>query len=89
MRDEGKTKEQLIKELAEMRRRISELEASEAERRRVEEELKRNRIQSDQGSPPTRSRRIGADRISMAGGRNRVATSRKDGWFWVSARIIG
>ena len=32
MRGEDKTKEQLISELAEMRQRIAELEASEAER---------------------------------------------------------
>jgi PAS domain S-box-containing protein len=40
MKDEEKTKEQLIKELAEMRQRVAELEASEAERKRAEEALK-------------------------------------------------
>ena len=34
----GKTKEQLIKELVELRKRITELEASETERRRAEEQ---------------------------------------------------
>jgi PAS domain S-box-containing protein len=38
--DEEKTKEQLINELMELRRRIAELEASEPERKRVEEALK-------------------------------------------------
>jgi len=36
----GKTKEQLLNELAELRQRVAELEASEAERRRVEEALR-------------------------------------------------
>ena len=35
--DEDKTKEQLISELAEMRQRVAELEASERERKRMEE----------------------------------------------------
>jgi prefoldin subunit 5 len=39
MRDTDKTKEQLISELAEIRQRVAELEASETERQRVEEEL--------------------------------------------------
>ena len=37
MRDEPKTKEQLINELAELRQRIAELEAAETERKRAEE----------------------------------------------------
>ena len=40
MKDEDKTKEQLITELAEMRQRIAELEKSDVERKRVEESLK-------------------------------------------------
>jgi len=40
MKDENKTKAQLINELAELRQRIAELEASEAERKRAEEEIK-------------------------------------------------
>ena len=43
MKDEDKTKEQLIRELAEMRRRISELEASEVEHKRAEEQLSKHR----------------------------------------------
>jgi len=39
MRDEDKTKEQLISELDEMRRRIAKLEKGEAERKRVEHNL--------------------------------------------------
>jgi PAS domain S-box-containing protein len=42
MEDKEKSKEQLIEELAELRRRISELEAVEAERRRAEEALQRS-----------------------------------------------
>jgi len=38
MKDEDKTKEQLITELAELRQRITELEASETERKRAEAE---------------------------------------------------
>lgn len=38
--DEDKTKEQLINELAQMRQRVTELEASESERKQVEEALK-------------------------------------------------
>jgi PAS domain S-box-containing protein len=40
MKDEGKTKEQLINELAGLRRRITELESSEIERERAEEALR-------------------------------------------------
>jgi GAF domain-containing protein len=42
MKDEDKTREQLINELAELRQRIAELEASETERKRVEEALRRS-----------------------------------------------
>ena len=38
-RDEGKTKEQLISELKEMRERAIELEASETEHKQVQETL--------------------------------------------------
>lgn len=37
--DEGRTKDQLLNELVELRQRIAELEASETERKRAEEEL--------------------------------------------------
>jgi PAS domain S-box-containing protein len=40
MRDEGKTKEQLVRELAATRQRITELEAAETERKRVEQVLR-------------------------------------------------
>ncbi len=40
MKDEEKTKDQLINEIAELRQRIAELEASETERERTEEELR-------------------------------------------------
>jgi PAS domain S-box-containing protein len=44
MKDQDKAKEQVINELVELRQRITELEASEAERRRTEEEIRqRNR----------------------------------------------
>jgi len=52
MKDEDKTRDELINELAEMRQRITELEASETEHRRVEEALReseekyRNLVQS-------------------------------------------
>ena len=39
-RDEIRTKDQLLEELARMRRRLAELEVSESERRRVEEALR-------------------------------------------------
>jgi hypothetical protein len=39
MKDEDKTKEQLITELTELRRRIAELWASETERKQAEEAL--------------------------------------------------
>ncbi len=42
MKDEDKTKEQLMNELVELRRRIAELETTEAERKRVEDKLRRN-----------------------------------------------
>ena len=41
MQDEQKSREQLVQELAEMRRRVAELKASEAERKRAEEALLR------------------------------------------------
>jgi two-component system cell cycle sensor histidine kinase/response regulator CckA len=40
LKDEDKTKEQLIEELAEMRQRLVDLEASEAQRKRAEEALR-------------------------------------------------
>lgn len=40
MKDENKTKQQLIDELVEMRRRITELETSEAQRKQVGQELR-------------------------------------------------
>ena len=40
MKDEGKTKVQLIKELMELRQRVAELEASEAHLKNVEKELR-------------------------------------------------
>jgi PAS domain S-box-containing protein len=42
MKDENKTKEQLIKELAELQQRIAELEESETERKRAEEVLRQS-----------------------------------------------
>ncbi len=41
MKDEAKTKEQLIDELAEMRRLVGEIEASKAECKRTEEALQK------------------------------------------------
>jgi diguanylate cyclase (GGDEF)-like protein/PAS domain S-box-containing protein len=41
MKDEEKTKEQLINELVELRQRIAELEETEVERKRAEEELRK------------------------------------------------
>jgi PAS domain S-box-containing protein len=47
MKDEEKPKEQLIHELAELRQKIAELDASEAEHVRIEEEyLEKNRLQT-------------------------------------------
>ncbi|GAH51058.1 unnamed protein product, partial [marine sediment metagenome] len=43
-KDEGKTKEQLLNELEEMRQRIKELKASEVERKRVEERLRESEV---------------------------------------------
>ena len=40
MKDEHKTKEQLIKELVELRQRVAELEAADTERKRAEEALR-------------------------------------------------
>ena len=40
MKDEGKTKEQPVNELVEMRQRIAELEASEVGRKRAEEAMR-------------------------------------------------
>lgn len=48
MKDENKTKEQLMNELEELRHRITELEASETERKRAEEELKRERGRAEE-----------------------------------------
>ena len=42
MKDEGKTKEQLIDELAKMRQRIAELESSEIERKQAEKTLQKS-----------------------------------------------
>jgi PAS domain S-box-containing protein len=44
MKDDEKTKEQLIKELAELRRRIAELEELEIEHKRVQEKLEQYRF---------------------------------------------
>jgi rsbT co-antagonist protein RsbR len=43
VKNENKTKKQLLSELAELRRRVTELEAAEAERKRAEEELAQER----------------------------------------------
>jgi two-component system NtrC family sensor kinase len=43
MRNAGKTKRQLINEFVQIRRRIAELEASEAKRKRMEEEIRASR----------------------------------------------
>ena len=43
MKDKDKTQEQLITELTQLRQRIADLEASECERKQVEEALKRNK----------------------------------------------
>ena len=40
MEDQDKTKEQLVNDLLQMRRKIAELKVSEAERKRAEMELK-------------------------------------------------
>jgi PAS domain S-box-containing protein len=45
MKDEGKTKEQLVNELVELRQRVAELEAGDAERVRVEEKLRESERQ--------------------------------------------
>ncbi len=39
MKDERKTKKQLISEMAALRQQLSELEAAETERKRAEEEI--------------------------------------------------
>jgi len=44
MKDEDKTKEQLISELAQLRRQIAELEMSEAKRNQAEEEIRRGEV---------------------------------------------
>ncbi len=41
MKDKDKTKEQLIKELVDLRQRITELEAAETERKQVAEHIAR------------------------------------------------
>ena len=43
MKDERKTKAQLVDELVEMRQRVAELEAADTERKRAEEELRKHR----------------------------------------------
>jgi len=48
MKDEDKTREQLIHELAGMRQRIVELEKSETERQRAEEELQMKMLESEE-----------------------------------------
>ena len=45
MKDERKTKEQLINELVEMRQRVAELETSDTERKRAEEEIRQRTAQ--------------------------------------------
>lgn len=45
MKDENKTKGQLINELIELHQHIAELETSETERKRVEEELRKTNAQ--------------------------------------------
>jgi PAS domain S-box-containing protein len=44
MRDEDKTKEQVINELAELRRRVAELEAAQTEHKRTEEALRESEL---------------------------------------------
>ena len=47
MKDEGKTKEQLISELVKLRQRITELEAAETERKGAEEKMRQHTAQLD------------------------------------------
>jgi PAS domain S-box-containing protein len=54
MKDEHRTKEQLVKELVELRQRITELEASETERKRTEEALKESEERSRQAASSLR-----------------------------------
>jgi septal ring factor EnvC (AmiA/AmiB activator) len=42
MKDEGKTKEQLLKELKTLNERLAKLERAEIERKRTEDVIKRN-----------------------------------------------
>ena len=42
MNDQDKTKQQFVEELAELRRRVAELEGGESERKRAEEDLRRS-----------------------------------------------
>ncbi len=48
MKDEKKTKKQLLKELVELRQRIAELEVAETERKRAEEELHKKKAELEE-----------------------------------------
>ncbi len=48
MKDENKTKKQLLKELVELRQRIAELEVAETERKRAEEELHKKKAELEE-----------------------------------------
>jgi PAS domain-containing protein len=63
MKDEAKTKGQLIQELSELHQRVAELEKSEAERKRAEELLRKSEekyIKTFQSNPVS----VGLSRMS-------------------------
>jgi PAS domain S-box-containing protein len=84
MKDELKTKEQLINELVEMRQRIAELEVTETERKRAEEELYRlnEELLAEKGKLEDIVKGIGAG-LSLLDSETRVVWANEilQGWF--------
>jgi PAS domain S-box-containing protein len=92
MKDEHKTKEQLINELAELRQRIAELEAIEAERKRAEEELHRLNEASlaEKGKLENIVKGIGSG-LSLLDSETRIVWANEilQGWFGSIEKIGG
>ncbi len=88
MKDEGKTKEQLIYELVELRQRVAELEAAETERKRAEEASKELLKQIERAKQEWESTADSLpELICLVDGRGRVRRANRTVETWNLGRV--